>query len=238
MGQTCYRRSAEVDTDRGAHAALETIQICAIHDTIAHIGEEAIEVGTAKVGAGAEFGQGIGVGADAVQHDVLSRVDVELLGEIGVDLEEFDARVAGDARGLVGLVLERGEERLEPFEGARVSAYPDEFDTAESAGRVGRVAQVPDVLEDRGPRSDADTSSDEDSDFVFKDILGGSTVRSIDAQSGHHVSVLEGDFVHAHGINLVVQLCLSSTSTERITELASKVTNLADVNGDVRVVRA
>ena len=59
---------------------------------------------------------------------------------------------------------------------------------------------MPDVLQDRGPGCHADAGTDEDGDFVFEDVFGGGSVRPVDAEGGHHLSVLEGDFVHAHGI--------------------------------------
>lgn len=152
-----------------------------------------------------------------------------------MDLEELDAVAAGQARGLVGLFLERGQQRLEPLKRARVLADPDELDTTQARGRVGRVAQVPDVLEDRGPRGDADAGTNEDGDFILKDVLGGCSVRAIDAERGHLLAVLQGNFVHALGAHLVVQLCLGVTGTKGITESLGKVTDLADVNGHVGV---
>jgi hypothetical protein len=50
--------------------------------------------------------------------------------------------------------------------------------------------------------------------------------------------VLEGDFVHAHGVELVVELGLRLAGTESVGKSAGEVTNLADVDRDVRVIRA
>lgn len=50
--------------------------------------------------------------------------------------------------------------------------------------------------------------------------------------------MLKCDLVHAHGVELVVELGLRLTSTESIGKCASEVTNLAHVNRDVRVVGA
>ncbi len=178
------------------------------------------------------------VGPDAVEHDVLLRVHVELLREIGVDLQEFDAVAAGDAGGLGALRLERGEERLEPLEGARVLAHPDELDAAQAGRRVRAVAQVPDVLQDRGPRGDADTRADEDGDLVLEYVLRRGTIRSIDSQGRHLLPVLQRHLVHTHGINALVQLGLGGASTDGVAQSSSEVANLSDVDRDVRVVRA
>jgi hypothetical protein len=50
--------------------------------------------------------------------------------------------------------------------------------------------------------------------------------------------VLQRDFVHAHGIKLVVQLGLRLPGSEGVGESAREVADLADVDGDVVVVRA
>lgn len=94
---------------------------------------------------------------------------------------------------------------------------------------------MPDVLEDGCPRGDTNTSTDEDGDFVLKYVLSGSTIRSINTESGHLVTVLKSDFVHAHGVDIIVELGLSSTSTKSITQFAGKVSNLTDVDRHIGV---
>lgn len=152
-----------------------------------------------------------------------------------MNLEEFNACAAGQTGSFVGLFLQGGEQCLEPFKGACVFADPDKLDSAKTCGRVGRVAQVPDVFENGGPGCNTDTCADEDGDFVFKDVLCWCTVWSVDAQAGHLLAVLEGDFVHAHGIDAVVEFSLSVTGTKGVTERLRKISDLADVDGDVRV---
>lgn len=152
-----------------------------------------------------------------------------------MDLEEFNSRAAGDTGSLVGLLLKRGQQSLEPLEGTSVLANPDELNTTKTSRRVGRVAQMPDVLENRSPRSYTNTSTDEDSNFVLKNILSRGTVRSINAEARHLLAVLQSDFVHAHGVDTIVELRLSRASTECVTESAGEVTNLTHVNRDVGV---
>lgn len=131
---------AEVNADiRPQRAVQAAAQIRVIEDAIAHAGKQALEIGTAEVGAGLEFGEGIVGGADGVEDDVGGGVEVEALGEVSVDLEKFDAgagRAAGPGggreRGGRGLRFERGQERLEPFERRRVATHPDELDTPET----------------------------------------------------------------------------------------------------------
>lgn len=141
-------------------------------------------------------------------------------------------------RAAEGLGFERGEERLKPFEGGSVFADPDEFDTAETLGRVGAETEVVDGLENRGPRCYTNTSTDEDSDFVLEDVFCGGSIGSIDLEAGHSLAVLKRNLVHAHGVELIVQLRLRLSGTKSIGKSASKVTNLADVDGDVGVVGA
>ena len=187
---TCLRRAAKVYTDRCAHAALKTAEVGPVENAVSHRGEESLEVGTTKVGAGLELRERVHLGADAVEHDVLRRVHVELLRQICVDLEELDARRAGDAGRLVGLFFEGGEQCLEPLKGAHVLAHPDELDSAETGRRVRGVAQMPDVLENRSPRGDSDTSADQDSNLVLEHIFCRGTVGTVDPKRGHLLAVL------------------------------------------------
>src|SRR5690625_4290827 len=128
---TGSRRPAKVDADGCTHAPFQAVEVSPVKDAVAHGCEEPTEVGPAKVCARLELGKRIHVGADTVEDNVLSGVHVEALGKIGVDLEELNARRAGQTGRLVGLVLERRQKRLEPLEGAGVFADPDELDTTQ-----------------------------------------------------------------------------------------------------------
>ena len=234
-------RAAEINPDVRPQRALQpTAHIRMIENTIPHTRKQPLEIRTAKVRAGLEFGQGIVGGADGVEDDVSGGVEVEALGEVRVDLEELDAgRLrAGREGGGRGLRLERGEECLEPFERGRVAADPDELDAAETAGWVRSGAEVPDVFEDAGPWRDADAGADEDGDFVVEDVFGWGSVRSVDADSRHCLTVLECDLVHAHGIEAFELFGLEGAGAEGVSESAGKVADLSDVDGDVGVVRA
>lgn len=152
-----------------------------------------------------------------------------------MDLEEFDARASRHAGCLVGLLFQGGQQCLEPLEGTRVLADPDELDTAESGGWVRRVAQVPNAFEDGSPGRDADASADQDGDFVLEDVLGGGSVRSVDAKTRHLLAILQCYFVHAHGVYAIVELCLRATSACCVTEGASEISDLSYVYGHVGV---
>lgn len=89
---------------------------------------------------------------------------------------------------------------MEPFEGAGVFADPDELHPSQSSWGIGAGAEVVDVLQDAGPGCDTDACADEHCDLVVEDVFCGSAVRAIDADRGHFLSVLQGDFIHAHRI--------------------------------------
>lgn len=94
---------------------------------------------------------------------------------------------------------------------------------------------MPDILEDRRPRGDANASADEHRDLILEDVFRWGTVRSIDAELGHHLSILQGYFVHAHRVK-TFQVCgLRGATSQCVTEGSSEVTNLADVNADIGV---
>ena len=224
--------TAEIHTNACLEAGLHAGHISAVEDTVAHSEEQFLEVGTTKVGAAAQLGKRVLVGTNGVEDNVLSSGNVEALSEVSVNAEE----VASVGAGLLqGLRLKRGEQCLEPFEGRSVLADPDEFHTAKTLWRVGRGAHVPDVLENRGPGSDTDTGTDQHSDFVLEDILGGGTIRTVDAELGHLLTMAESDLVHAKGIQIVVELGLSLSSAESVRERAGEVTNLADVDRDIGI---
>lgn len=50
--------------------------------------------------------------------------------------------------------------------------------------------------------------------------------------------MLERDFVHAHGVEIVVELGLRLTGTKSVGKSASEVTDLADMDRDVRILGA
>ena len=150
-----------------------------------------------------------------------------------MDAQEF--AVGSWARGgLLGLLFERREEILEPFKGRGVFADPDEFHAAETGGWVRSVAHVVDVFEDSGPWGNSNTGTDQDGDFVVKDVFGWCSVWSVDADGGHFLSVLESNFVDCVGV-LVVEFCLGVACSESVSESTSEISYLTDVDGDVGV---
>ena len=200
-------RSTKVDAHLRLQVALQPTEIPARRDFIPHGGKQPLEVGSPEIGAGLELGEGIEGVADGVEGDVEGGVDVEFLGEVGVDAEEgfvcfFAVGVLG------GLGFERGEQGLEPFEGGGVFANPDEFDALETFRGVGPGAEMPDVFEDAGPGGHADAGADQDGDLVVEYILCWGTVGTVDTELGHLLAVLKRDLVHAHGIQSVVFLGL------------------------------
>lgn len=66
--------TAEVHADVGAERALETADVGPVDDAVAHAAEQAMEVGTSKVGARLEFGERVLVGSDRVEDNVLGGI--------------------------------------------------------------------------------------------------------------------------------------------------------------------
>ena len=110
--------ATEVDTDLVvAMVFRETAatEIVTILDTISHGGEKTWEVGSAKVGAGLEFGERIDSCANGVEVDVGPGILVEFLGEIDVNAEELNSTLLISSCRL-RLGFERREKGLEPLE--------------------------------------------------------------------------------------------------------------------------
>lgn len=95
-----------------------------------------------------------------------------------------------------------------------------------------------DLFEDGSPRRDADTCADEDGNFVLEDVFGGCSVGAVNAEGRHLLSVLKRDFVHAHRVELVVELGLRLAGSESISERTCEIADLTDVDGNVGVFGA
>lgn len=219
----------------GAQLRVQAADIRPIAHAIPEGSEQFPKIGASEIGASAQLGEGIEGGADGVEVDIGGLVEIEALGEVSVDAEEFGGGAGEGGGGGEGLGFEGGEEGLEPFEGGGVFADPDELDAAEAARRVGPRAQVPDVFEDAGPGRDADAGADEDGDVVVEDVFGRRAVRPVDADRWHRLPVGERDLVHAHRVEGVVVFGLGGAGAHGVAEGAGPVADLADVDGDVGV---
>ena len=208
--------SADVHTDIRPQRPLQSRHVRLIGQAIPHGAEQPLEIGPTEIRPRPELGERIDVGADGVEVDVGGGVRVEFLGEVGVDAEELGATDAVCGGG--GLGFERGEQGLEPLEGAGVLGDPDELDAAQTLGRVRPAAQVPDVLEDRGPGCDADAGADQHGDLVVEYVFGWRPVRPVDPQLRHLLPVLQRDLVHAHRVKAVVFFGLGRPAAERVAE--------------------
>ena len=118
---------------------------------------------------------------------------------------------------------------MEPFEAGSIFADPDELDTAKAARRMRRLAEIPDVFEDRSPGGDANAGADKDGDLVVEDILSGGAVRAIDTDFGHLAIRLD---VHWCAIKLFIR---NGSGTKDIAHSAGPVADLTHVNANVGI---
>lgn len=90
-------RPAEVHTDICLQRALQPVHVRAVQQAVAHAAQQAGEVRTTEVGPGLELGEGILVGTDRVEDNVLRCVGVHFLRQVCVDAQELVAvrRAAG-----------------------------------------------------------------------------------------------------------------------------------------------
>ena len=191
-------RPTEINPYLSSHRTLQPTHIRLIDEPIPHGSKETPKIRPPEIRPTPQLRQRIEALPHGVEVDIRRGVVIQPLREIRMDAQEFCTPLACGGGG--GLRFQRGEEGLEPFKRGSILADPDEFHTTQSLRRVRAGTQVPDVLQDRGPGCHADAGTDEDGDFVFEDVFGGGSVRPVDAEGGHHLSVLEGDFVHAHWI--------------------------------------
>ena len=142
------------------------------------------------------------------------------------------------------------QQTLEPAERGCVTANPEELDTAERAD-VALTLTIPDVLEDGRKRCDTNTGTNKDGDFTVEHVFSGSTIWSIDADDREWARSTAGvnlDEVTAGSIHRLVLLgslhcSLGQRGNNRracantFTEAPSPVTNLTDMDRDIRVFR-
>lgn len=206
-------RTTEVDAYLLGRDSLQTgfRHVRLIKESIPHIGKETRPVRTTEIGSTLQLRERIEILPHGIEVDVRCHVLVHVLREVHVDAQEFDTILEQGVGGRLG--FQRGKEVVEPFEVFRVSADPDEFDSAEALGPVGSAAQVPDILQDRGPGGDADSGADEDGDLIAEDVFGWCAVGAVDADFGHCLPVLEGDLVHSHGVEAIKVFRLRRTAT-------------------------
>lgn len=190
--------------------------------------EHHIPIRATKVGRRTQACDGILVAVDVVDHDVVGIVDLDLRGQIRVDLN-----VVVHVLGFNG-----EEERAEPFEGAKVTADPEEVNFAETSLLLGVVHAVPDALEDGSEWGDTNTGTNEDDGFVFEDIFGGGAEWTVDVDSRKDTAdcwvcaiavgsvLVDRDYLR--GVLLLVNVTTESTSY-----VLGEITNHTHMDGDV-----
>lgn len=76
------------------------------------------------------------------------------------------------------------KQRPEPLERAKVPAHPEEIDLPKWSLLVRVVHPIPDTLEDRGKRGDANTRTDKYCNLILEDSLRGTVERTVYINSG------------------------------------------------------
>jgi len=135
--------------------------------------EHHIPVRPSKVRRRPETRNRITIRIRIIDHDICRIVDLDLRSEVRVDLDMVIHILGFDSE----------EEGAEPFEGAEITAYPEEVDFAEARLLLGVVHAVPDGFEDGCERRDTDTSTDEERDLVLEDVFGGGAKGAVDVDS-------------------------------------------------------
>ena len=117
-------------------------------------------------------------------RDVAKRVRVQVACDVGATAEERPTRDDGPVH---RLPLERVDELVKPLVVHEVLADPDEVHAAQAlvGTQARRLPHVPDLLEDRCPRRDADAAADDYGRLVFEDVLGWRPVWTVDVDARH-----------------------------------------------------
>lgn len=102
---TSSTRPTEIHAHRRPHIPLQPIEVRPIQYSIPHTLKEPLEVGASEIRPRLQLRQRIHVGAHTIQHDILRGIHVELLGEVGMDLQEFNPTASGQSRRFSRLLL-------------------------------------------------------------------------------------------------------------------------------------
>ena len=167
------------------------------------------EVGPAMVHAFLELDRRHGRLAGDGDRGVAERVRVEVARDVGPTAEQRPARGSGAVH---RLPLKRVDELVEPLVVRKVLADPDEVHAAQALGGApaGRLSHVPDLLEDRRPRRDADAAADDDGRLVLEDVLGRRPVRTVDVDARHLLPGPQHQLRNNQRIGAVAAVFLSS----------------------------
>lgn len=145
------------------------------------------------------------------------------------------------------LGLDRQQERTEPLETAKVSAYPEEVDFPQSRLLLRVVHAVPDALEDAGEGRDANTCADEQSDLVLEDVFRRASEGPVDVyprqdstdRGIHVIGLFRRILVHADDCRVlrpflaVFPTTLFEVAAQGLAECFGEVADAADVDRDV-----
>lgn len=91
-------RTTKVNTDIRPQRTLQPTHVRPIQDAITHSSKQFREIRASEISPRFQLSEWIFIRAYGIQHDVLSCVDVDFLGEVSVDAQELV--VAGGTHGL------------------------------------------------------------------------------------------------------------------------------------------
>jgi len=233
-------RTTEVGRNSSLELGFAARDVLTSFDGLTQVTIDSHPVGATEHGTRTEEGQWIVVSTSIIDSDIPQHVFADLLGEVDVDAQEV-----GISLGSLNLV----QQALEPTEGRSITADPEEFDTTENT-KVATLLSVPDVLEDRCKGGNTDTSSNQDGNFSIENILRRGTIRSINAnlREGRSSGRVDLNKIATRNNTKICVLFTSfdsslghlgnsvRTDTKTVTQGASEVSNLTDVNGNIRIL--
>ena len=80
------------------------------------------------------------------------------------------------------------QQRAEPFERAKVSADPEEIDLSKTRLLLRVIHPVPDALQNRSERSNANAGTDQNGNLVLEDVFRCTAEGPIDVDSRENLS--------------------------------------------------
>jgi len=235
-----YTRTTEIGSNFGLELRVATRDILSSLDSLAHTTVDTLPVGTTEHSAAAEERKRIILCSSIINCNVPKHIFTNLLGEVDVNAKE------------VGISLSSFnflQQALEPTKRRSIAADPEELHTSERSNFAFSLL-IPDVLQDRSEGGDTNTCTNEDSNFNLENVFSGSTVRAIDPDNrqgtGRACGIKLNEVATGSSVRVVLFVALHGslsesrdnrrTSADAISESLSPVSNLTDMDRNIRII--
>lgn len=216
--------------------------------------ERSIPIWTTEVRRCTETCNCVVVGVGVIDHDVCRIILFDLGGKILTQtLVSKGSRLVGERayRQNLDMIIHilsfnSHEQRPKPLKRSKVLAHPEEIHLPKSSLLAWIIHPVPNTLEDRGERGNANACTDKYCNLILENILRGAAERTVNVDSRHNSSdswIHVGTgcvLVDAYNCRPIDTLCiiiLLEVTAESLAQCLGKIADTPDMDGEVVLLR-